>query len=323
MVLSKILKRLKHERDMRGRISFAFEVTTVCNLSCGFCYQGVNKRKKAVIPIDDFRKMLVWCKNTATAFKKDKIIVTPSAAGEFFLIEDACSYLHETRSILPGATIGVASNFTHFFQGVLDEIFKKRLIDNMTCSLNYSSEELYSEICGGSGLSVVYENLDTAASLIEKYKSPLVIDIAMKLHESTGKSDMEVFEKFALERWGSCVKVNWNPISCWGGHIDFKKFVPDVPPIEFPCYGLAFPVYLIKAGGDMFPCCCCATVDNAPELRLGNLFSNTGAEIAAAHAAIKNQHLRGKWKNIKLCATCNIYADEKCDIFFKDGERYF
>lgn len=322
MALKKIKNRIVHDRTARSRVSFAIEATTACNLSCGFCFHGAGARGSAVIPLDEFNEILKWTEIFSPSDKSKKKAISPSAAGEFFLLRDACDYLSSIREISPGASICVASNFTIFHDGVIERMISENLVDQLTCSMNFSTSEQYAEICGSDELENVFKNLDKVVSEIEKTGSSLVIDVAMKKTAKLRAGEMTKFEHDAAARWGRRVKVSWNPVTCWGGHIDFQGHVPDAPAIEAPCSGLAFPAYLVKAGGDAYPCCCCATVDSAPELLLGNVFKDSKEHIKSSRKKLLDIHKRGEWKSLKLCSTCNIYSSDEFDIYFKAGRKF-
>lgn len=315
-------RRLRHEIYSAERISFAFETTTACNLKCGFCHHTRAGRKSATIPLDEFTDIVEGCARLAAKSGRLKIAVSPSATGEFFSTPEPAMYLNVIREFFPSAKVGAASNFTRFSDSVIEGILAENLLDNLTCSMNYFDPELYREICGGN-LEAVFKSLDSFSNIRKSLSSKMVVEIALKTHSDINSAAAKTFEKTARERWSDSIKISWNAVSCWGGHVDLSPYADAGKPMEFPCFGLSFPVFLIKAGGDAYPCCCCATIECDEQLRLGNILSDNPTKLLAAYEKIKSRHLEGKWKSYTLCSKCNIFTQPEHDVYFRIGKRYF
>lgn len=321
--LGKLNARWKLHKQAKNSISFAIEVTTVCDLKCAFCPSSVIDRGKHILPLEKYTDILKKVRIIADRNIDKKAVLAISGMGEIFIIPNICDYLIRAREILPDVGINVASNFTTVKRETLETIMKNRLIDKFSCSMNYYDEKLYREICGRDYLAEVFENIDRFVDYKEKHGSGLVLDIAMKKHENLTPENMSEFELFAKKRWKDGVAVCWSEILNWGGHVDLSRFVQSGARLSFPCYSLFLNNVLIDWNGNVYPCCCCFTRNRVEELRLGNILDNSFDEMKGRLSEIRKTHSGGEWNRLDLCSECNIYTLGCYDVFFKLGNRYY
>jgi len=302
---------------------FAVEVSSVCNLKCGFCSYTAVDRKRRIVPLDEYSDILSGMKSiVADSGKKDSFVAL-TGLGETFLISNITDYLAATRKALPGATIGIASNFTCIKKETMERIFREKLLDVLTCSLNYTDEAAYRDACGGDHFSKVIETIDDFAECRKKFGSGLKLMIGMKKKHGMSDRDVEDFEAYAAGRWKDAVSVTWSNVFSWSKGLELPGVDEPAARRTFPCYCLFEMKMLIDHKGDIYPCCTCFTRETTPELMLGNVTRTSYADLRARFSEIRRAHCRGEWSRLPFCSECNVYANERYDVFFKIGNRYF
>jgi radical SAM protein with 4Fe4S-binding SPASM domain len=320
--VKKLLAR--HNQKAAGdTLMFAVEISSVCNLNCKFCSYPIAKREKRIIPLDEYTDILNGTKAIISESGKSGSFIALSGIGEPFLIRNITEYLVRTREILPGASIGIASNFTCIEEETIEKIVREKLIDVLSCSLNYFDEDTYRDICGGDYLNKVLEAIDCFAECRRIYGSTLKLTLGMKKHENITNKDASDFESYAMKRWNGAVTISWNSIGNWGEGIDLSGFVNAHSRLLFPCFGLYDIKYLIDHKGNVYPCCACFTRDYTEELLLGNILIDSHKIMIERFKKIRDIHLRSEWRSLPICAHCNVYTQNDYDIFFRIGRRYF
>ena len=247
-VIRKIRARHYYKTRVNLHISYTIEICTICNLKCQFCPSRLKSNIKGIRPLDDFEAVLAKLKKWLEIKHYPNCYITPSGLGEPFIVKNYVDYLVLVKKYIPDAIIHVNSNFTCTTNEQMEIIIRDNLINEIGCSLNYGDRETYQRKCGVDLFDSVILKIDNFVNNIVKFKSNLILNLAMKKDKEISTDRQEHFNEFAANRWQGIVKVHWNDILNWGGLIDVSKFMKDNNnELNFPCYGLCLNYYLIDS----------------------------------------------------------------------------
>ncbi len=321
---TKLVRRRDFKRQKAERFHIALEVTTECNLRCGFCPHTIEKKENNTLTVSQFSTILDKLRVMSKSSGRRQVVLGFGGVGEPFTIADFAVFLQRSRQAFPTAELSTVSNFTCIKSNVLEQIIAERLLDELRCSMNYGDEHKYHEICGAPALPKVEETIDRFVTYKQKHDSPLVLGIEMKKPAGLTRSQMASFEASAHQRWGNAIEISWGDLINWGGRVDSSRFELDQRAPSFPCYSLFQLDFVIDYRGDVYPCCYCwAKPEVVAELRLGNVYRTSFRTMKRRFRTLRKIHMTGQWRRLAICRECTMYADDRFDLFFRLGKRYF
>jgi len=153
-------------------LGFIFELTTECNLKCGFCYNAYteNQKSKKSLNVDKIKELLLKVVNI-----KDVEWITFSG-GEPLIYPELEEIIKFLRKEAENIKIGIASNGTLLNEDKINNLIDAG-VDFFEIPLLASEEKIYKKITKKSYLSKVKE----AMSLIKSRNIPLNTSVTLNL----------------------------------------------------------------------------------------------------------------------------------------------
>ena len=262
-----------------GALDFPSEINFItavgnCNLKCKMCPQSENSYKKEVVDFEIFKKAIQGIPNDNNI----KLNLTPMA--EPFLIPDMTRMVRYAHEKLSQTYILLNTNGVPLTEKIAEELVQTQL-SRLLFSLNMHTREDYKWFTGMDMYEKVCENIKMMRRIRDRMSSkyPKIWVQMMKIPKN--KKYSQEFD----ERWSQYADfVFFRGISNWGGIVDIKndlfkyKSEPSFLRTESPCISLWMSL-TIDWHGDIWTCCSAPFMDNADDLKLGNLNDNTLGDI--------------------------------------------
>jgi radical SAM protein with 4Fe4S-binding SPASM domain len=153
-------------------IGFVFEITTECNLKCGFCYNAYteNQKTKKSLNTEKIKELLLKVINIPNV---EWITFSGGEPLMYSELEDVIKFL---RKQSPNIKIGIASNGTLLNEDKINSLINSG-VDFFEIPLLASDDKIYNELTQKPYLSRV----KTAMSLIKERNIPLNTSITLNL----------------------------------------------------------------------------------------------------------------------------------------------
>lgn len=270
---------------------FAIEVSSFCNAACVFCPNCFMKRKKSIMRMEVFNKII-------ERIKEEKIqpqFFNLTGTGEPLLDKDLFEKITTLKKNFPGVTVFFPSNFALADENIINKIVASPL-DNISISLNASNPREYKKI-----MKLDYKktigNLKKLIAYRNKMKSKLRISLTVALSPSNKKNVKKIVEK-----WDKKVdEINFNWVHNWAGSI--KNGVEESVAPKYPCR-LLFEQIVIQSNGNV-PLCC---VDYEGRVVGGNIMRDKilDAFYADNLNRIRKLHRNNKINQFSMCSSCRF-----------------
>src|SRR4030042_5384397 len=164
----KALKKISDlEKKNRGNLFYPLaleiELTNLCNLNCVFCPNSIHDRKRGVMKLDTFKRII----REAKSFKMPYLII--SGFGEAFLdkgIKEKLEYLSQNKPDF----VELVTNGYALTKDIICFIINKKVIDKIDISIDAADEEVYKKIHGKEGLEDIVKNILLLQSMKRKQK---------------------------------------------------------------------------------------------------------------------------------------------------------
>jgi len=291
-----------------GALNFPSEINLItatgnCNLKCKMCPQSENSYKKEIIDFEIFKKAI----QDIPSDNNVKLNLTPMA--EPFLIPDMTRMVRYAHEKLPQTFIVLNTNGVPLTEKIAEELIHAQL-SRLVFSLNMHTREDYKWFTGMDMYEKVCENIKMMRRIRDKMNSeyPKIWVQMMKIPKN------KKYSREFNERWSRYADfVFFRGISNWGGVVDIKndlfkyKSEPSFLRTESPCISLWMSL-TIDWHGDIWTCCSAPFMDNANDLKLGNLNCNTLGDIWKGKK-LREIRLKQMLNVQKECAGCYHYKE--------------
>ena len=272
--------------------NFGIENASFCNAHCTFCPNAKMKRKKMIMSMEVFSKIV-------DRIKKEGIAPTQfnmSGTGEPLIDKNLFKKIRLLKKEFPEATVFFPTNLN-----LANENIRKNMIDsgldNISVSLNANFAKDYKKIMGLDYKTTI-DNLNKLISMRNKAKSKLKINLKLAANPVNKDSIDKFIGKW--EKRVDSIGVSW--IHSWAGSVANGSTNEDKIP-RYPCRQI-FEQIVILANGDVALCC----IDYEGTIIGGNVMKD---KILDAFYSLKINKIRqmqknGKIRDIKLCSKCRF-----------------
>jgi len=285
-------KRIRNRME-NDDLEITIEGHNICNLRCIMCPYKRMKRKKQLMSMELFKKIV----NEASELGCKSI--SPQQQSEPFIDKFIFERIDYIKKVNPEIKINLYSNAL-----VLNKKIRKKILDNppnmITFSVDGATKKTYESIRVNSNFEVVVNNIE---SLIKERKDRdqklpkiKVSFTLMKENKKEGKQFLKYWKNKADE--SSLYPVD----SRESGNFPLVKYKKKK---QYPCFN---PNFLnILSNGDVTLCC----VDVDGTVTIGNLNKQSLEEIWKSEKSkqFTQSHLLRK-NNLKICNNCSkLYVD--------------
>lgn len=274
-----------------------FELTTECNMKCGYCVRGVNVEKglkdSGHIEWKRFYQILEQFSHLPR-YSHQKI--TPCGLGEPLLHPDILSMIRTIGVKMPKAELSSNTNGV-----LLDRVnLIESGLDYLTISINWSSRNEYLENNHVDHFGYVVKNTIDFLERKGSHKPSAIVQVMETSRDVSG------FIKFWKPLLNSNDSILVRPFCNWGV-ASIENYLQSEP--RFPCYAL-WSVVMVDKDGWVFPCCISEAYGFQSDLRLGNLDDFDLDELLrnGKLAEIREKHLRGEWNKLTPCKYCDAWS---------------
>lgn len=283
------------------------EPTNLCNLRCPFCINPYSARKKGMMKIDDFKRLMTLLPGTIRR-------VTLHFAGEPFLNPD----LPEMIQVLKerGVTVGLSTNGTLSF-----EVYKKAVdasLDLMLIALDGPIKEMHEKYRVGSDFDKILETIKKLSQLPRKNTKIVIQYLVMRHNEEYIPKMKELSKELGVdELWLKTTSFNI------AADEEMEKRVVEAAKEYLP-KNRKYRRYIIKGeklinldkpkvcgwiwktvilwNGDIGICC----TDLEGKVILGNLFREGSFEKIWTSKKYVEIRKRIIGQSLNICQNCNI-----------------
>lgn len=290
-IFKEFLKKSEAVRKSKN-YSFAIEVSSFCNARCYFCPNKWMKRKKNIMNMAVFQKIVERIKEEKINPRQFNLTGTGEPLTDRMIFKK----IELLKSNFPESEVFFPTNLALANKNILSEIVKSKL-DSISISLNADNEKDYKEIMNLNFHNTI-NNLNNLIDLRNKQKSKLKIYITIAANP-INKSGINKF----LGKWEKLVDgviVNW--IHNWAGAFREGKRKSKVIA-RYPCRSL-YEQIIIQSNGNI-PLCC---VDFEGKVIGGNVGVNKILDSFYADNIdrIREIHKKGDINKIEMCSQCRF-----------------
>ncbi|MBI4447245.1 MAG: SPASM domain-containing protein [Acidobacteria bacterium] len=265
------------------------ELTNICNARCTICATPAMKRKREIMSLNLFRKIVDECGRHGA--KK----LLPFLHGESLLVPGILDYFRYIRGAAPYTHINLTTNGSRLDHDVTEGLLQEDLLDSLIVSIDGGDKETFEKIRLGLRYEEVHANI---IHFIRRRntlgKSRPRVSIAMvTVHDNKHSRDR------LREVWKEADEVRLSVYFNWAGKLNGEK--RSRHKINF-CERL-YHYITILADGRVAMCC----FDSEAEYAVGDLNSQTIHEVW--HSKLLREKRRALYERdfvkMKLCAGCD------------------
>lgn len=305
---------LQHKAGQALPVSLSMEITNVCNANCIFCAYQYDKRKKASMDEELFRKALAEYK----AIGGQRVNLTPHL-GELFVDRDIIRKMRYIKELgfKEASTYTNASLLHHFG---LEDILRSGLTE-ILISTAPLQEDVYRKIYRNNNYQKVLNNiselLKTFCRLSDNHDPEMTVQqIAIEfrsersLQECTQLAD---FQKFVKPYLTSRIHLgNFHRYDAWSGVITQDQLIPGMTiknanfPKRLPC-GRTSHIQ-VGVNGEVRLCGCRVDVNAIEdELTVGDIRQNSLKELYNSEKVKKIKDSFYANRLLDVCKKCSWY----------------
>lgn len=272
--------------------TIAVEVSSLCNAKCSFCPNSFMKRKKGIMTMEVFNKMVERIENEGIQPKQFNLTGT----GEPLLDKDLFEKIDILKSKFPTAEVFFPTNFCLATNEVIEKIVNSKL-DFISISLNADNKKDYFKI-----MKLDYERTIANLERLLEVRGAKRKELRIYLSVAANPINKMTIDGF-VKKWRPLVDgININWVHSWAGAVEDIGITKSSAP-KYPCRSL-FEQIVVQSNGDI-PLCC---VDYEGTYVGGNVVDTAilSAVGDGVIGKIKNKHLDGKIRDTKMCADCRF-----------------
>ncbi|MEW6667485.1 MAG: radical SAM protein [Thermodesulfobacteriota bacterium] len=301
----RLIRSSVEKRHGNPPLSVYIELTNLCNSDCTICPRKIMTRKKGVMSMSLFRRVVDECAGMGVKYAVLQMF------GEPFMDK---AFLEKARyAKAKGLKTSIYTNGSLLDEGKIRAIVAEGLLDHMVFSIDGVNEEEYGKNRRKLDFATVEANL--YALLAERNrartKTPKV-----KVHcAHLPRVHYDICSY--REKWEPVADgVSFTPARDWGGQLKGVSAIKK-PDKRFPCFLLWNQFYVLWDGRATF---CSVDFDgrhvvgDVREQSLASLWQGEGIN------AIRKQHLDNRMNRHPLCGQC-VYSTHEKTWWWHDAEE--
>ena len=265
------------------------ELTNICNARCTICATPTMQRKREVMPMLLFRKIVDEC----ARYKAKKIL--PFLHGESLLVPGISDYFRYVRQAAPGTHVNLTTNGSKLSAELAETFLEEDLLDSVIVSIDGGDKQTYEKIRLGLDYDQVRKNvLHFIRRRDQMGKMTPRVSIAMVTVNENKHTRQE------LKRvWQGADEVRFSVYFNWAGKLENGDRTRH--KVNF-CERL-YHYITILADGRVAMCC----FDSEAQYAVGDIKQHSVYEVWHSEQFDK----RRKWlydrnfDHLKLCADCD------------------
>ncbi len=274
------------------------QLTNRCNLKCIMCHHDRLQVPTRDMPLDRAKAVLDQCAEMGVGS------VCLQNFGESFLYRQLPQAI--AHGVGRGLEVTVVSNGTAMPVRMARAVVEAGL-DKIVFSVEGASAERYEKIRVGARFERVHRNIARLRQVRDELGAPLRIELHTELFEED-----EAFQDEYREFWGpladsfSFAQLTPFPgIDYLDGDGERVHFGGEPTYAASPCL-FPFRFMVIKANGDVVPCC----VDQNHDLVMGNAFDRPLGDIwrSEGYARLRDAARAAEYGDFDLCSRCPTMA---------------
>ncbi|MFQ5739209.1 MAG: radical SAM/SPASM domain-containing protein [Acidobacteriota bacterium] len=265
------------------------ELTNVCNARCTICATPAMKRKRDIMPMPLFRKIVDECGR----HRARKIL--PFLHGESLLIPNVLDYFRYVRRASPFTHLNLTTNGSRLSADLAEQILRENLLDSLIVSIDGGDKETFEKI----RLNLDYDEVRSNVRRFlqrrkELNKSRPTVSVAMVTVEENKHTRQKL-----KEAWSEADQVRFSVYFNWAGKLQNKDRTPN--KINF-CERLQHYITIL-ADGRVAMCC----FDSEAEYKVGDVRQQSIHEVWHSDAFNEKRQLlyNLNFDQMGLCAGCD------------------
>ncbi len=265
------------------------ELTNVCNARCTICATPEMLRRRAIMPMDLFRKIVDECGSRGAP----KIL--PFLHGESLLVPGVLDYFRYVRRGAPGTHLNLTTNGSKLDAELTEEILQDGLLDSMIVSIDGGDKETFEKI----RLNLDYDQVRGNVLHFIRRRNQLGlqrphVSIAMVTVPENRDSRARL-----QQAWAEADTVRYSVYFNWAGKLNGNGRPHH--KINF-CERLQHYITIL-ADGRVAMCC----FDSEAEYTVGNVREQSIHEVWHSEAFLEKRRLlyERDFEKMKLCAGCD------------------
>lgn len=288
-------------------INIDFDISTVCNLQCPYCYTVSGDYKKRIkrefMEFSLFKKVIDEIADRVPAIR----VV---ARGEPTLNPDFIKFINyaKKKGVLEVGAITNLSTMT-------PEFFEKLMLaglDWFTISFDGLDED-YERNRYPLKFNESYEKLQKIKEIKERYDIPKPAVTVQALWSSIQDYPDSFYTRLAQV----CDSISFN------AQVDFDRVDEFIDCSDFICAHI-YQRLLILPSGKVFPCCGTGLSDFSDEYYVGDVNNQFIYEIwnGPTISKIRELHKSGDYKKLKMCQRCFLTKEMYEEKYVVDGREF-
>lgn len=281
----------------KGPIVLRIEITNKCNINCKMCDREAMQRKLLNMEMDLFKKVI------DEAVSLDIPAIGLNRFGEPTMHPQLLEMVRYAKD--KGVThLSFSTNATLLTEELSRSLIESRCLDEVACSIDGNSTEVYNKIRKGADFEKVVKNVENFIRIRNEMglRKPLVQinTILMKPTEKEIGQTVKRWRKLADRVWVIPIMEYGNIKGLGINYLNIRKDVIR----RYTCPQLAYMMVIYADGGTGV---CCAG-DSDEEINVGDLNKQTISEVwnGTKINEIRNIHFKKDFSILPICANCDL-----------------
>ncbi|MGH9338197.1 MAG: radical SAM/SPASM domain-containing protein [Acidobacteriota bacterium] len=265
------------------------ELTNVCNARCTICATPTMKRKREIMSMDLFRKIVDEC----ARYQARKIL--PFLHGETLLIPGVVDYFRYIRQKCPDTHLNLTTNGSKLSSELTETFLQEDLLDSVIVSIDGGNQEAFERIRLGLKYDQVRNNvLHFIRRRNELGRKSPAVSIAMVTVGENRDTRRQL-----RQAWKEADQVRFSVYFNWAGQLQNKGRTPH--KVNF-CERL-YHYITIQADGRVAMCC----FDSEAEYAVGDVRESSIHEVwhSAAFQEKRRWLYEKSFDKLRLCGQCD------------------
>jgi len=287
-----VARRRIKEFEKKKIFGLAIENSCLCNAKCVFCPNTNMKRKKIIMGMDVFNKLVERLKEEKVTLR----FVNLTGTGEPLLDKNIFKKIKILKKEFPEANLFLPTNFSLATKEVIEKLIDSGL-DTITISLNADNAADYKKLMG-LDFDKTVSNIENLIKIKKERNSKMVIMLTIVVNDINAENVKGFYEKWSDKVDAMAV----NGVHSWGGAVkqyNSKKYWK----IRYACRNL-FEQIVVQANGDIVLCC----LDYEGTTVGGNVMKDKVMDAfnLGKIGKIKKMHFNGEVSKIDMCRQCRF-----------------
>jgi len=275
------------------------ENATVCNATCDMCGHGIMNRKKTIMSLEDFKKII------DIALKENILRLSIGQLGEPLLdrgIIEKLDYAYDNGMELNSITTNCSVMDSKMSEALLKYPWK-----NISFSIDALSSEIFNSI-RGLDYNIVVDNTLNFLKLRKKMgRMDTRVRMQMVVYDINEHEVDGFFKKWQDHLTPGLDEIAFLYATNYAGVSRVKQYTGDLDArvLKVPCDRLWSNTIVVSINGDIPICCWDYNVSNG----VGNIFKEGSLKRLWNNErmkTIRNQHLNREFDKIPICANCDV-----------------